>query len=306
MHTSTRTHQVPPQASGVHSIPTTIKRLRQTGRTNKPTTNQALSGYLSIDIPADLLSSEREAQLLIAAQTGDKNARNTLILHNMRLVFAIVGDFPRDYHGREVDTQDLVQVGIERGLMHAIDKYKPNKGARFATYAIQWIYQEVKVALYEQVHLLSIPAYIIENQEKIEKARYRALQSDGVYPDHHALAELIGVSWATYVLCLQYDQEYSLEAPLRSGEETALRDYLATTLATDPSAEIRKRERTELLFSLIAHADLDQRECHILHLRYIRGLTLREAAKMLLLSRTSIANIEKAALGKLRRATQYI
>lgn len=252
--------------------------------------------------------------LLVAAQAGDQEARNTLVLANLRLIFAVVGEFLKT-EDQSIDAMDLVQTGILDGLYKAIEKFDLSQPVKFSTYAVHWIHQVMRDALYKQWYVLNIPAYIFAYQRAIRAASAKHLQEHGTYPDHRKLARQLNIPWPSYVLCVRYDREYSLDSPLSAFPHLVTRqgtgartlgEYLADMLASDVSEEVEEQDRRQLLLSLVVKAGLTERESRVLHLRFIQGMSLREAGKILNLSRTSVANVESRALVKLRRVQMYV
>ena len=125
------------------------------------------------DPPAPLFTPQEEFETATRARGGDFAARQTMIEHNLRLVVSIA----KNYLGRGVPLTDLIEEG-NLGLMHAIDKFEPERGFRFSTYASWWIRQSIERAIMHQAALVRLPVHVVRElqpgAEGAPRARERA------------------------------------------------------------------------------------------------------------------------------------
>ena len=132
----------------------------------------ALSHYLHGVRRTELFSPEQEYAAAMKVRAGDFAARQSMIEHNLRLVISIA----KGYMGRTVPLSDLIEEG-NLGLMHAIDKFEPERGFRFSTYATWWIRQSIERALIYQGRTVRLPVNVVRELQQVLRAK-RELESD--------------------------------------------------------------------------------------------------------------------------------
>ncbi len=268
--------------------------------------SDTLNLYLREVRRTPLLSAEQELALARRICSGDFAARQQMIEHNLRLVISIA----KAYLGRGVPLADLIEEG-NLGLMHAIDKFEPERGFRFSTYATWWIRQSVERALTHQGRVIRLPVHVVRELHHVLRAR-RALENDPAY----ALARPEGVQTDDLAALLGRDAQgvaelLVLAEPLRSLDATTdqgddsqrLLDTLAADPAQDPASQTQAHEVTCLLDAWID--ELSPREKEVLAGRF--GLhhqepeTLEVLSTHLGLTRERVRQIQNEALLKLRR-----
>ena len=300
---------MPPIEIDAAAMPTaldavTAKRLERAGEGEIGNTLQA---YLREIRKAPLFTPQEEFDMATRARQGDFEARQLMIERNLRLVVSIA----KNYLGRGLPMTDLIEEG-NLGLMHAIEKFEPERGFRFSTYSSWWIRQHIERAIMHQARLVRLPVHVMRELNHVLKAR-RALEAafegDG---DRRASAEDIATAMgrsAQEVAALLKLAEVptSLDAPLDwrdggNGSESML-DRVVDDSAIDPMALTLSNEVESLLE--IGLGELNDREREVLAGRY--GLRDREAetlevlAARLDLTRERIRQIQQEALAKLRR-----
>ena len=266
----------------------------------------ALSVYLRGVRRTELFTPQEEFETATRARAGDFAARQSMIEHNLRLVVSIA----KGYAGRGVPMGDLIEEG-NLGLMHAIDKFEPERGFRFSTYATWWIRQSVDRALMYQGRAVRLPVNIVRELQQVLRAR-RLLESDAnlvaqrpegirvddiaafLGQDAHHVADLLSMG----------ESPRSLDATLdRQGEDQTLGDTLVDELALDPEDAAQAHEVDLLLESWIA--SLSNREREVLEGRF--GLhnrepeTLDTLSQRLGLTRERVRQVQNEALIKLKR-----
>ena len=269
-------------------------------------TGDALAQYLRGVRRTTLFTPQQEFDTATRARAGDFAARQSMIEHNLRLVVSIA----KGYAGRGVPMADLIEEG-NLGLMHAIDKFEPERGFRFSTYATWWIRQSVDRALMYQGRAVRLPVNIVRELQQVLRAR-RLLESDanlvaqrpeGIRVDD--IAAFLGQD-ANHVADLLSlgESPRSLDATLdRSGEDLTLGDTLVDELALDPQEVTQAHEVDQLLETWVAA--LTNREREVLEGRF--GLhnrdpeTLDTLSQRLGLTRERVRQVQNEALQKLRR-----
>jgi len=266
----------------------------------------ALTVYLRNVRRTELFTAQEEFEFATKARAGDFAARQSMIEHNLRLVVSIA----KAYLGRGVPLSDLIEEG-NLGLMHAIDKFEPERGFRFSTYATWWIRQSVDRALMYQGRAVRLPVNVVRELQQVLRAR-RALENDATFvvnrPDGvhvEDIAALLGRDSADVAdLLALAEAPRSLDASMdRSGEDQTLGDSLVDELTLDPSGVIQAHEVERLLEDWIG--TLSEREKEVLEGRF--GLHDREPETLDVLSmrlgltRERVRQVQNEALCKLKR-----
>lgn len=272
----------------------------------------SLTMYLRQVRRTELFTPEQEFDMATRARAGDFAARQSMIEHNLRLVVSIA----KGYLGRGVPLSDLIEEG-NLGLMHAIDKFEPERGFRFSTYATWWIRQSVDRALMYQGRAVRLPVNVVRELQAVLRAR-RALENDahliGLRPDGvrvEDIAALVGRDVAAVAdLLSMAESPKSLDASLERGDHggdgsggNTLGDGLIDELNIDPSDTTQVHEVERLLDGWIA--SLTPREKEVLEGRF--GLhdheleTLETLSLRLDLTRERVRQVQNEALLKLKR-----
>lgn len=215
-------------------------------------------------ISHDLLSKEEEIELANRAQAGDQEAREELVRHNLRLVVSVA----QKHTGKGLDLQDLIQEG-NLGLMKAIDKFDPEKGNRFSTYATWWIRQKVNRAIENQSRTIRIPNGVFQKTIKIFRAKdklYTELNREPSIEEIAAEVELEPEK-VKEILRIAYDQNISsLNQLVGEDEETELGHFVTDEKAEDPVAKFDSQLLREDLERVLD--ELPDRQAEIVRLRY--------------------------------------
>lgn len=249
------------------------------------------------DIP--LVTQKEEAELAARIKQGDREAWRKLITSNLRLVVKIAHDFK----GLGQPLPDLISEG-NIGLMRAAEKFDPEKGAKFSSYAAWWIKQAMRRSLLEKSRTIRIPVTSAGKINKIRSVRLKLNESLGREPTDHEIARDLDFSERVVKrLRLADFKTVSLEDPITQGTEGWLRDLIPDTRAESPDQVLDDSEFTRRLNHLL-HT-LDRRERTILLMRY--GLdgrppcTLEEVSREIGRTRERVRQIQNRALGKLRQ-----
>ena len=261
--------------------------------------NEAVREYLKSIRNIPLLSEEDEYKIAIAAANGDENARQTMITSNLRLVVKIA----KTYIGRSSNLSflDLIQEG-NMGLMRATEKFDAEKGFRFSTYATYWIKQAISKAIIDQSRAVRLPAHIINELNKFNKAIRDLSQQYGRTPSDKELAEYLNISIKKISEYYTISKEpCSLDVTIDEDEDTAMIDLIADENATK-FMDIDDLSIRDTIYSVLN--TLSERERRIIELRFGftdgRQHTLEEVGKEFNLTKERIRQLEASALKKLR------
>ena len=261
--------------------------------------NEAVREYLKSIRNIPLLSEEDEYKIAIAAANGDENARQTMITSNLRLVVKVA----KTYIGRSSNLSflDLIQEG-NMALMRATEKFDAEKGFRFSTYATYWIKQAISKAIIDQSRAVRLPAHIINELNKFNKAIRDLSQQYGRTPSDKELAEYLNVSVKKISEYYTISKEpCSLDVTIDEDEDTAMIDLIADENATK-FMDIDDLSIRDTIYSVLN--TLSERERKIIELRFGftdgRQHTLEEVGKEFNLTKERIRQLEASALKKLR------
>ena len=246
----------------------------------------------------DLLTFEQERELLKRAQTGDIEARNELMMHNMRLVKSIAGH----YTCAGLDSDDLISIG-SMGLIPAIEKFDLTSTHKFSTYATYWIKQAIRREIINQNRAVRIPANVQETYNKIRKASEALRQALGHEPTKHQVAKAVGMTAKEVEEITSFFMEpISTDTTLTDEDETTVGDLIADENSIDPIDAIYSVELKTMVSAVLD--TLPEKEREVIKLRFgIDGHPQRsheEVGAILGYSREWIRRIEERALIKLR------
>ena len=249
-----------------------------------------------------LLTAEQEADLARAAQAGDEQARRALSEANLRLVVSVA----KRYVGRGLPFLDLIQEG-NLGLMKAAEKFEPERGFKFSTYATWWIRQAITRAIADQARTIRIPVHMVETINKVIRVSRQLLQELGHDPSPEEIAEEMNMPVDKVREILKIAQEpVSLETPIGEEEDSHLGDFIPDEGASEPSEAASYTLLKEQLVSVLS--TLTPREEKVLKLRFGledgRTRTLEEVGKEFNVTRERIRQIEAKALRKLRHPSR--
>lgn len=254
--------------------------------------------YLNEIGRVELLSSEEEITLGKKIRAGDQEARKKLAAANLRLVVSIA----KKYMGRGLGLLDLIQEG-NVGLFRAVDKFDPDKGFKFSTYATWWIRQWVTRAIADQARTIRVPVHMIETINKFTHTYRRLTQELTREPLMEELATELDMDIRKVRQIMRISQDIlSLDAPVGSEEDTSLWDFIEDDKNPTPDNQTNMNLLKDNLYEMLDF--LTPRERKIIIMRF--GLnggdvhTLEEVGKEFGVTRERIRQIEAKTLEKLK------
>ena len=255
--------------------------------------------YLNEIGGSKLLTAEEEIRFARLAQQGDNAARQRMIVSNLRLVVKIA----RRYLNRGLPLLDLIEEG-NLGLIRAVEKFDPERGFRFSTYATWWIRQSIERALVNQSRTIRLPVHVSDEISKCMKITRELVHQLNRDPEPEEVAEAmdVDVSHVRKLMTL-VKKTYSIEHPMGDNNDYSLMDTIEDTKAVNPSDLIEELNK-------FAHVSewlrgLPENEQEILELRF--GLndrdpqTLDTIGSKFGVTRERIRQIESKSLEKLRK-----
>jgi RNA polymerase primary sigma factor len=262
------------------------------------TTTDALQLFLRDAGRHPLLTAAQEVELAKRIERGDREAKQTMIQSNLRLVVSIA----KNYRNQGLPFLDLIQEGT-LGLIRAVEKFDWRRGYKFSTYATWWIRQAVARALADKARTIRMPVHIVERMQKLNRAERTLWTQLGREPTLEEIAEEANLPIAqAHEVKAAARASTSLDQPVGDTEDAVFGDFVAGD-GPLPDEQVEVSLRCQAL--AVALAALSERERKVLILRY--GLddaepkTLEEIGRRLGLTRERVRQIETEALKRLAR-----
>lgn len=265
--------------------------------------NDSLERFLKDIRKEDLLSPEEEADLAQKIKQGDQAALDKMVKANLRFVVSVANQYQRAGISRE----DLVEEGCI-GLIHAAKHFDETRGLKFITYAVWWIRQSIELAIANQSNIVHVPQNQVGLINRMVKASQRFEQENERKPSNKELAQLLNVTEDKIEEAQKSNnKQFSLDAPISTGETGTLLDVVADKDMSDTDASLIEeslKEELEQVFEC-----LNNRERLVM--RAVFGLddkpmTYEEIGEKLGFTRERVRQIKKVALRKLRKNSDNI
>jgi RNA polymerase nonessential primary-like sigma factor len=277
-----------------------------------PAEDAAAEDYLGPDILSDvtqlyfndigqnpLLTAEEEVRHARRVREGDFTARQTMIEHNLRLVVNIA----KHYNGRGLQLLDLIEEG-NLGLIHALEKFDPERGFRFSTYATWWIRQSIERAIMCQSRTIRLPVHVIKELNVVLRAMRHLETHSERDPTPEDVSHLVDlpVSRVRRLLSLN-ERMTSLDAPLDIDPMLSVGESIADENTVAPDIRLENIEIEHYVHEWLDQ--LNERQRSVIECRYgLNGLeihTLEQLAQSLDLTRERVRQIQIEALASLRK-----
>jgi RNA polymerase nonessential primary-like sigma factor len=260
--------------------------------------------YLNEIGATPLLTVEEEQRFSRAARNGDFAARQRMIESNLRLVVSVA----RHYQNRGVALDDLIEEG-NLGLIHALEKFDPERGFRFSTYATWWIRQNIERAIMNQSRTIRLPVHVIKELNLVLRTLRQIENREGLddgNPRHSAeqVARILDkpLEEVLHILALS-ERTASLDAPLDVDPDLSIGDSIADDAELTPESLLGQREVECRLSGWLG--DLSTRQKEVVERRYGLGgreaVTLEVIADDIGITRERVRQIQMEALKALRR-----
>lgn len=263
----------------------------------------ALRMYLRDAAVSSLLSQNEEVELAARVQAGDDEARERMIRSNLRLVVKIA----RDFEGLGMPLLDLINEG-NMGLMRAVERFDPAKGAKLSTYAAWWIRQAVKRALANQGRTIRLPVHLVDVVAKIRRCVARLTEELGREPSDGEVGEMVGLSSRRVAELLNAScRTASLDAPIVGTEDsTPLSEVICDEEMSTSYEQLEEKTTHAMIREFVGQ--LDRREAMIIRHRFgldgSRERTLEEVGAHFGVTRERVRQIQNTALRKLRKLVE--
>lgn len=264
----------------------------------RPLDEDSTTTYLREIGRTRLLTGKEEIQLSRASKAGDEEARNRLIQANLRLVVSIA----KRYRGYGLSFLDLIQEG-SIGLMRAAEKFDPEKGYKFSTYATWWIRQAIQRAIADKARTIRVPVHMTETINRLRKTVRRLHEQLGRRPDVEEIARAAGLDAGKVRQAFQADKTLvSLDDKPGEDPDTTFADLVEDVDAPLPEEEADTHIVAEKVKKVLSKLSAQEQDIIKLRFGLDNGLpaSLEQVGEILSLSRERVRQIELKAIKKLR------
>ena len=257
-----------------------------------------LNWYLNEIHKIPMLTREEELEVALKAKEGDQEARNLLARSNLRFVVTVA----RKYQSSGLTLMDLINEG-NLGLIKAAERFNPDKGFHFISYAVWWIKQSILFAIQQKAHLIRLPLNRTADLRRIEEAEKWLENQEGMDSNLTNLSSMLNMKEEDLSLLMSIRRDHlSLDAPIGDSEDYSLGENIEDINIMSPD---RLHEDDQLKKDLEeCMQSLTPREKKVISMRFGLGggptFSLQKIGKNVGLSKERIRQIEKKAIRKIR------
>ena len=195
--------------------------------------------YLKDISHVKMLTPEEEKEVAFKAKAGDKRARDQLIASNTRFVVSVA----KQYQGQGLDLEDLIAEG-NAGLVRAADKFEPERGYKFISYAVWWIRQSIMQALSDKSRTIRLPVSHLQVYNKIRKAIAEFMNENEREPSLAELEELTGIPESKIITIINANNKMvSVDSPLKEEDDSTFVDIIPNQNIPKTDANIIKESK---------------------------------------------------------------
>ncbi|MFT7007982.1 MAG: RNA polymerase nonessential primary-like sigma factor [Colwellia sp.] len=254
--------------------------------------------YLSEIGFSPLLSAEEEVYFSRLALKGDEASRKRMIVSNLRLVVKIA----RRYNNRGLPLLDLIEEG-NLGLIRAVEKFDPERGFRFSTYATWWIRQTIERAIMNQTRTIRLPIHVVKELNIYLRTSRELVQKLDHEPTAEDIASLLERPVADVNKMLRLNERItSVDTPFAGDSDKALLDVIADEKSDGPEENLQSEDMSNNIISWLNELNSKQRE--VLARRFglmgYEAATLEDVGREIGLTRERVRQIQVEALKRLR------
>lgn len=263
----------------------------------------SLSLYLREIKEIPLLTREEEVQVAIGAKGGSKEAKDKLIVANLRFVVNVA----KHYQNNSLSLSDLISEG-NLGLITAVDKFDVDKGYHFISYAVWWIRQSILKAIYEKTRMIRLPLNRANELVQIEKAKKDIEKYKESEAGIEEIADYLDIDKSRVTELINASKDIvSLETPLSSENDAdTISDLIKDSKGENPERVIINRKLEESIEEVLS--TLSEKESKVIKYRFglegERPHSLKEIGDKYNLTKERIRQIEKKAISRLRHPTR--
>lgn len=277
---------------------------RSTTRRTREPVDDSLNRYLQEIAAYPLLTHEQEVDLACRSRNGDRDALQRLVCSNLRFVVSVA----KKYRHQGVPFSDLIDEG-NVGLIRAAQKFDERRETKFISYAVWWIRQAIYQALAEQSHIIRMPLSRAARVHRIGKRTNALLQELGRDPTRQEVSADMDISEEEIANTMQIAPGYlSLDAPIGSGDDARLFDYVPDEVSAAPDDDLTDAAREVAVRTALTR--LKGREGMVIRLYFgfdsAEAMTLEEIGTLLGVTRERVRQIKERALSRLRRTESRV